>query len=127
MDQYDESGATDVAGMAGRARDAFAAVGGHHHEAGVSVREVAYGGRLIRIETTYKITVDGEPVAGHVMVDVAGHVHYHSIPNQEFDSAVAMVQRVIDLAAPEAGMAGTGGRGGDGHDHGGHGPHHGRG
>jgi hypothetical protein len=124
MDQYDESGATDVAGMAGRARDAFAAVGDHHHEPGVSVREVVYKGRLIRIETTYTITVDGEPVAGHVMVDNAGRVHYHSIPNQEFDSAVGMVQRVIDLASPEAGM---GGGGGEGHDHGGHVHHHGQG
>jgi hypothetical protein len=65
-----------------------------------SVREAEYKGRTIRIETSYHITVDGEPVLGHVMVGNNGRVHYHSIPNQEFASAVDMVKRVIDLLPP---------------------------
>jgi len=72
---------------------------GPGHE-GHSVREAEYKGHKIRIETTYHITVDGEPVLGHVMVGNNGRVHYHSIPNQEFASAVDMVKRVIDLLPP---------------------------
>lgn len=65
-----------------------------------SVREASHKGRKIRIETTYSITVDGEPIGGHVMVEDDGKVHYHSIPNQEFRSAIDMVKRLIDLIPP---------------------------
>jgi hypothetical protein len=73
---------------------------GHGGHANSSVREVEYKGRKIRIETTYRITIDDEPVLGQVMVENTGRVHYHSIPNQEFKSAVDMVKRVIDLVPP---------------------------
>jgi hypothetical protein len=36
------------------------------------VREAEYKGHRIRIETTYRITVDDEPVTGHVTVGIAG-------------------------------------------------------
>ena len=88
--------------LARHARESFA--GQHEDRHGhdtTSVREVGYRGRLIRIETTYQITVDGEPVTGHVMVSNDGSVHYHAIPNQQFPSAVDMVKRVIDLTPPD--------------------------
>jgi hypothetical protein len=62
------------------------------------VREVSYRGHTIRIVTSYEIAVDGLPVTGHLLVTNEGTVHYHAIPNQEFASAVDMVQRMIDLA-----------------------------
>ena len=51
---------------------------------------------------TNQITVDGEPIMGHVAVNNEGNLHYHSIPNQEFASAVDMVKRIIDLTPPDA-------------------------
>jgi hypothetical protein len=78
----------------------------HAHDT-MSVREVEYKGRRIRIETSYRITVDGEPVTGHVMVSNDGSVHYHAIPNQQFESAVDMVKRVIDLTPPDAWSSGS--------------------
>jgi len=36
------------------------------------------------------------------MVGNDGRVHYHAIPNQEFESAVDMVKRVIDLTPPDS-------------------------
>jgi hypothetical protein len=82
-----------------------------------SVREVGYKGRRIRIETTYRITVDGEPVTGHVMVSNDGSVHYHAIPNQQFASAVDMVERVIDLTPPDAFSSEPGSDQHHGHQH----------
>jgi hypothetical protein len=70
-------------------------------------------GHQIRVETTYRITVDGAPVTGHVTVGNDGQVHYHAIPNQQFESAVDMVKRVIDLTPPDS-WADTG----EGHSHG---------
>lgn len=74
--------------------------GSHGEHTATSVRTATHKGREIRIETSYKITVDGEPVGGHVVVGDDGKVHYHSIPNQEFRSAVDMVKRLIDLTPP---------------------------
>jgi hypothetical protein len=85
-----------------------------HAEDEVSVREAAYKGHQIRVETTYRITVDGAPVTGHVTVGNDGQVHYHAIPNQQFESAVDMVKRVIDLTPPDSWPANPG----DDHSHG---------
>ena len=63
-----------------------------------SVRQVNYKGHEIRIVTTYEISVDGAPVTGHLLVNNEGRIHYHAIPNQEFDSAVDAVKRIIDLS-----------------------------
>jgi hypothetical protein len=83
---------------------------GHNGHTTSSVREVEYKGRKIRIETTYRITVDDEPVLGQVIVENSGRVHYHSIPNQEFKSAVDMVMRLIDLVPPSYSPHGSHGR-----------------
>ena len=100
---YDLRSIGDPAELARHAGESFAAQQEDHpaHDT-TSVREVGYKGRRIRIETTYRITVDGEPVTGHVMVSNDGSVHYHAIPNQQFESAVDMVKRVIDLTPPDA-------------------------
>ena len=104
MEKYDPRQAADPEALATNASAAFPAdpphTGAHGHPTPTSVREVTYKGRTIRIETTYSITVDGQPVTGHVMVNNEGKVHYHAIPNQEFTSAVDMVKRVIDLTPP---------------------------
>jgi hypothetical protein len=105
MQRFDPQQASDPEALATSAQSAFPAdpphSGEHGHPTPTSVREVTYKGRTIRIETTYSITVDGEPVTGHVMVNNDGKVHYHAIPNQEFESAVDMVKRVIDLTPPQ--------------------------
>jgi hypothetical protein len=107
MERYDADDAANPQRLAERARAAFARPGqppdGGHDHGRTSVREAEYKGHRIRIETTYHITIDGRPVTGHLMVNNAGLVHYHSIPNQEFVSAVDMVKRIIDLTPPNAG------------------------
>ncbi len=75
---------------------------GHEH-GGESVREVTYKGHRIRIVTTYRIEVDGVPITGHLLVNNAGKVHYHAIPNQQFDSAVDVIKRIIDLSPHDLG------------------------
>jgi hypothetical protein len=122
MERYDAEKAGKPEELADRAREAFAAATQHmehglDHGPKSSVREARYKGHRIRIETTYQITVDGQPVTGHVMVNNEGRVHYHSIPNQEFPSAVDMVKRIIDLLPPESPV-------GQRPDHQDHGPHH---
>jgi xanthine dehydrogenase molybdopterin-binding subunit B len=97
---------------------------GHDHPA-ESVREVTYKGHHIRIVTTYDISVDGVPITGHLLITNEGSVHYHAIPNQEFESMVDLVKRIIDLT-PDGFGEGHGGHGGHqhgGHEHGGHGGH----
>lgn len=69
----------------------------HHTGAGVSVREATYKGHQIIIRTSYEITVDGQPVTGHVNVSNEGDVQYHAIPNFSFGSAVDLVRKLIDV------------------------------
>jgi hypothetical protein len=118
-ESYDSRLASDKEELANQARQAFLAQPQQAHAAhtATSVREVRYKGRRIRIETTYRITVDGSPVTGHIAVNNEGRVHYHSIPNQEFASAVDMVKRVIDLLPPETGATQPTQPSGPGHHH----------
>lgn len=119
--QITDAATVDQAGEAARSKmtpapshGGHAGHGGHADHTATSVREAVHKGRMIRIETSYKITVDGEPVGGHVLVDDSGKVHYHSIPNQEFRSAVDMVKRLIDLSPPGPDeVASAYGKGGD--------------
>ena|SRR5689334_3075490 len=105
MPTYDLDAVAAPGQLVAHARQNLRAGPDHHgpgaHPA-MSVREVEYKGHRIVIETTYHITVDGQPVTGHVQVGTDGQVHYHAIPNQEFASAVDMVKRVIDLTPPDA-------------------------
>ena len=60
------------------------------------LRTETHKGHDIRIETTYKITVDGKVVSGHLDVTNSGHVHYHPLPNHSASSAIEMVRTIID-------------------------------
>ena len=70
---------------------------GHDDMAG-AVRHVTYKGHDIRITTTYRIELDGTEITGHLLVNDAGRVHYHAIPNEEFSSAVDLVKRIVDIS-----------------------------
>jgi hypothetical protein len=113
----------------------------HDHEAedgtSTSVREFEYRDHRARIETTYRITIDGAPLVGHVEVLPSGQVHYHRFPQYAPNSAVDVVKAVIDtlwekaavpdeLAEPDPGQHdhGAGQDGDAGHaDHGHHTDH----
>lgn len=71
---------------------------GGPQEPGVTqtVRTVTHRGREIRIETTYRVAIDGEPLRGMLEVLGDGRVHYHGLPQYALPSAVDMVRRVID-------------------------------
>ena len=85
---------------------------GMGHEA-TSVREFMHGGHLVKIITTYRVEVDGKPVHAHLSVDEDGQVYTHATPFVTYDSAVDLMNAVIDKY-PDA-FSDSGG-----HDHGGH-------
>lgn len=69
----------------------------HKHKTSFkSVRKEDYRGRAIRIETTYKVIIDGEPLSSHTQVLDDGTVHCHDFPNYSFTSALDMVRKMID-------------------------------
>ena len=69
----------------------------HKHKTSFkSVRKEDYRGHAIRIETTYKVIVDGEPLNSHTQVLDDGTVHCHDFPNYSFTSALDMVRKMID-------------------------------
>lgn len=71
---------------------------GGHHEPGVTrtVRTATHRGHEIEIETTYRITIDGEPLKGMLEVLDDGRVHYHGLPQYALPSAMDMLRRVVD-------------------------------
>jgi len=71
---------------------------GEHSEHGVTrtVRTAVHRGKKIRIETTYRVTIDGEPLDGMLEVLDNGLVHYHGLPQYALPSALDMVRRVVD-------------------------------
>jgi hypothetical protein len=71
---------------------------GMHHDGGPveSVREADHKGHHIVIRTTYQFEVDGRPLDLPMGVDNDGHVHCHSLPNYQFQSAINMVKQLID-------------------------------
>lgn len=69
----------------------------HHHAGPVeTVREADHRGHHIVIRTTYQFEVDGRPLDLPMGVDNDGHVHCHSLPNYQFQSAINMVKQLID-------------------------------
>ena len=69
----------------------------HDHKTSFkSVRTENYRGKQIRIETTYKIFIDKEPLSSHTTVMNDGTVHCHDFPNYSFSSAIDMVRKIID-------------------------------
>lgn len=65
--------------------------GGGHHGESTSVRAATYRGHEIRVETTYRATIDGG-------LDVLnnGAVHYHGLPQYAVASALDVLRLVID-------------------------------
>ena len=62
----------------------------------VSKRVFTHRGHEVSIKTTYEITIDDKPYAGHVSVDEEGHIRCHSIPYETYPSAVDFVKQLID-------------------------------
>ncbi|MGH3976514.1 MAG: hypothetical protein ACRDS9_24815 [Pseudonocardiaceae bacterium] len=83
--------------------------GGHggHHEPGVTktVRTATHRGHEIKIETTYQVTIDGEPLKGMLEVLDDGRVHYHGLPQYALPSAMELLRRVIDHFGPKPPVA----------------------
>ena len=71
----------------------------HHHdeETIVGVRETEHLGRAILIETTYKITVNGQSLALHAVLGQDGRIRSHLCPYFRFVSAVDFVKAIIEL------------------------------
>jgi hypothetical protein len=69
-----------------------------HHGAGSveSTREADQNGHHIVVRTTYQIEVDGHVIPVPLGVDNDGHVHCHSLPNYQFNSAIDLVKQLID-------------------------------
>lgn len=61
-----------------------------------TIRKTEYRGKLIKIETTYKITIDNEPFVSHTTVMDDGTVRCHDFPNYSFPSAVDMAKKILD-------------------------------
>jgi hypothetical protein len=91
------------------------------HGASVTVRTATHRGHEIRIETSYRITLDGEEFPGPLEVLDNGAVHYHGLPQYAVPSAVELMKRVIDYFGTEPPAVDELG-GEDGHD--GHAPQH---
>jgi hypothetical protein len=70
--------------------------GGHGGDTSTSVRPFEHRGHRVNIETTYRVTIDGEPLRGHLEVLPSGAVHYHVFPQYAPQSAVDVVKTVID-------------------------------
>lgn len=69
---------------------------GGHGEHASPPRVTTHNGHKIFLETIYRVTVDGKKVELGIMVDDEGHVHCHSLPNYQFQSALDMVRAIID-------------------------------
>ena len=81
----------------------------HMQEGSTSTREADYQGHHIVIQTTYKVTVDGQPFNAGLGVTDDGRVYYHGMPNVGFDSAVDLMKAVIERFAND--FAGSGDQG----------------
>ena len=84
---------------------------GHRQHGGIEVvRENDHKGHHIVVRTTYRFEVDGRALDVPLMVDNAGNIHCHSLPNYQFVSAVNLVEQLIDTYPEEFGPAGPHGR-----------------
>jgi hypothetical protein len=61
-----------------------------------AVREFTHDGHVITIITTYRVEVDGRPMAAHLSVDEDGRVFTHATPFVTYASAVDLMKAVID-------------------------------
>ena len=110
--------------------DGFKPGSGHHgHQNSFSsTRTAMHRGRKIKIRTTYRIEIDGEPLTLHTMVMNDGTVHCHGLPNYSFPSAIDLARSIIDSAGLVKIEDDELGHGQDPHagsHHGSHNAHHG--
>ena len=68
-----------------------------HSTVATSVRTVEHCGHRIEVTTTYEFKIDGRPVTGHFVVNDAGKVLCHDLPNYAFSSALGLAKRLVDL------------------------------
>jgi hypothetical protein len=92
-----------------------------HHGGGaggesLTVRTAQHRGHEIRIETRYRVTIDGKELDGPFEVLDNGAVHYHGLPQYAVPSAIELVKRLVDYFGTEppaedelGGAAGHGG------------------
>lgn len=88
-----------------------------HDDTFTSVRQTTYKGKTIRVETTYRITIDGESVRVHTKALDDGSVHSHAFPNYSFRSAMDLARKLVDFSEmeepeDELGAHGSGSHGG---------------
>jgi hypothetical protein len=69
-----------------------------HQDVFTTIREATHRGKAIRVETTYKILIDGKPVTSHTHVLDDGSVHSHALPNYSFRSAVDLARKIVDTS-----------------------------
>jgi len=69
-----------------------------HQNVFKTVREATHHGKAIKVETTYKILIDGKPVTSHTYVLDDGTVHCHALPNYSFRSAVDLARKIVDTS-----------------------------
>lgn len=69
-----------------------------HKKSFTSTRTALHHGRKIKVKTTYRIEIDGEPLTLHTSVTNDGKVHYHGLPNYAFASALEMAKAIVDAA-----------------------------
>ena len=71
---------------------------GHGHAVAISTeREAMHAGCHIRVKTTYEISVNGQPFAGHVVVGNDGQMYTHACPYTDFPSAIDMMKHLVDV------------------------------
>ena len=99
---------------------------GHHGDqtSFTSTRTALHRGHKIKIKTTYRIEIDGEPLSLHTMVLDDGTVHCHGLPNYSFPSAIDLAKSIIEAASlAYVETDEIGGGHGDDHSGGHHGSH----
>ena len=69
-----------------------------HRDSFTTVRLATYRDKKIRVETTYKITINEEPVTTHTTVLDDGSVHCHSFPNYSFPTAMDLARKIVDAS-----------------------------
>ena len=82
--------------------------GAHDHPV-ETVRTAIHHGHRIVVRTRYSVEVDGRPLDGHLAVTDDGSVHYHTLPNYSFGSALDLVKQVIDSFPDDFGGPAEGG------------------
>lgn len=63
---------------------------------GTLVRETEYGGHTVRVETQYKILVDGKLLQPQLILNSMGQVMTHAMPYEQFSSVIDLICRLID-------------------------------